>query len=267
MLKRSNENATTSFAVPGISRDRVVLNARRPGAPGGPAVIATMNVEAAAAARVANAGARAPIEAATEASDHVTLNADFSSSLTEDAAGAADDVGFGHLAMRAALDSHRTHYGELRSSVPVAKMRPRPVPAMQPLAAARAARKMAAEKPVYARDVVVGMAAKTRRKFTEELHAGVPGLNHIRAAERHVVSVAQSAKPPAGATGRRKEDDEVAKDPAGPQLTMGVGAKAKSAQQAWAASWQGEMRHAEIIATVAAHSANLYARTMEEISK
>ena len=134
----------------------VFLSARKPGAHGGPAVVAAMDAGAAAihgAARgppprqkvdVTTPGAAATIAAAAavpnDAGSAATVRlAGRDATIASDrpfgfvAASNGDEMMFGHVAMRAALESHRAHYEAARAQLPaVAQYRPRsgvmPVP-------------------------------------------------------------------------------------------------------------------------------------------
>ena len=126
----------------------VFLSARKPGAQGGPAVVAAMDAGAAAthgAARgppprqkldVTTPGAAATIAQAaalpSEVGEAATVRlAGSDATIASDkpfgfvAASTGDEMMFGHLAMRAALESHRAHYEVARARLPaVAQYRP-----------------------------------------------------------------------------------------------------------------------------------------------
>ena len=279
----ADEAALAAAAVAATVGGRsVTLNAIRPGAMGGRAQLLTAMGHAEAEETCRSNAPTAPV-ASVGASDRVELSAHERGSISEDAA--SSDVLFGHLAMRAALDSHRSHYeGATRLSkgaVGGRKLRPvgagsnRPLPQRQ--VGGGATRKLGKDLPVQAHDVVVGTAANTRRNTPFE-PSSLPGLNHVRATERHVVSVSlaagtASARDPAGAsggTGSPMAGDEGGEDeasaPGGLQYTLGVGARPKSAQQAWADAAKEQARHEKIIGSVATYSADLYSTTLAELS-
>ena len=202
---------------------------------------------------------------------HATRGGMEHTSISAEAASCSSVI-FGGAALRAALDSHRAHY-ELQASATA----PKYYVGSAPSAAARRG------APALA------TAARARR----ERGGHAPGLNHVRAIEREVVSVTASVaaggRGRAGAQARHDESDDDDDDGYGgeagersgmggggsalgsaellhQQYTRGVGARPKTAQEAWAAAMMGEARAKEVLNSVATHSENLVARVLAELN-
>ena len=119
----------------------VVLNARRPGAPGGPAVLAGLSFESAASACKGNAPTSMPMRPVDiSAADDLRMPhvaprecgaRDDDTMPSQDSSG---EMLFGHLAMKAALASHRAHYEAARAKVPGAKPAKKPIAVTRPAA-------------------------------------------------------------------------------------------------------------------------------------
>ena len=114
----------------------VVISARKPGAPGGPApVMAALDARSAIAAARGNAPSgrpRGPFPVAASAGDGPSISivageggAGPATTIEYGGGAVSREVVFGHLAMKAALESHRLHYEAARSKLPeVALHRP-----------------------------------------------------------------------------------------------------------------------------------------------
>ncbi len=129
-----------------VSNDTVMLSARKPGAAGGPNLITAMDAAQAAAAGDAAGAASAPPIGGGVGGESTLLRADANAAAKE-----APTLMFGHLAMEAALESHRRHYEDARSRLPaIAAKRPTPGVAPPPPPPSKPSRIAAAKPPKLA---------------------------------------------------------------------------------------------------------------------
>jgi hypothetical protein len=126
------------------ARNSVILSARRPGGPGGATILAATDTPAsvfsagsnsrpqpasglsdAMRGPAASAMAAAQMRAPVEPPEAFPFNAPPElEPLREESDSPSNDIMFGSLALKAALDSHRAHYEAARSKLPTTKRRP-----------------------------------------------------------------------------------------------------------------------------------------------
>ena len=140
--------APNSVSVERTSADTVVLNAPKPGRSGGASLLAA--TETAHFSGPARAQAAEPYKQEDSAADvakQYRVRAEVLRSATNTVASGqslsgGDSVVFGHLAMRAALESHRRHYAESRAALRPDGSKLQPTAQMQqPTSGPRSARK------------------------------------------------------------------------------------------------------------------------------
>ena len=130
------------------STNSIMLSARRPGAPGGPTVLAAMSPRGAVTACRGNAPTSYVCSGAVRAVEppighsgaddfmRIPRSAPTGCGACDDTAMPSQDssgeVLFGHLAMKAALDSHRAHYEAARSRMPSKAASRKTIPVSRP---------------------------------------------------------------------------------------------------------------------------------------
>ena len=191
--------------------------------------------------------------------DRVSISASAASSNT---------VIVGGAALRAALESHKANY-DFKTSV----SKPKHYVKSRPTTAGRLG--------------APALATAARARRAQRGHA--PGLNHVRATERELVRVVDSARvgaQPAKKRGGGGDGDEhggegdeygdadsedigdgatAGESTTNLLYTHGVGAKPKTAQQAWAAAVAAEARDRQIMSSVMTHSEKLVAQVLAQL--